>query len=110
MLLGLARLFIGSAIFTLVAQSLFDGKGDYEATFRAIGYSTAVAVAIGIPVIKYFAALYGLYLIIIGLARMHGFDTVRALSTTLLSLAVACVIVYAVGLGGCVASVNPLLR
>ena len=30
-------------------------------------YSTAVAVVIGIPVIKYFAALYGIYLVILGL-------------------------------------------
>ena len=95
--IGLLRLFVGSAIVALVAQQLFDGRGDYEATFRAVAYSTAVAVGIGIPVVKYFAALYGAYLAIIGIAKAQSFDTVRALLTVLASAFAGLVIVYALG-------------
>jgi len=110
LLMGMARLFVGSAIVALIAQQLFDGRGDYEATFRALCYSTAVAVVIGIPVVKYFAALYGIYLVILGLARAHSFDTVRALLTALASVFVGMVIAYALSLGGWMHRVNPLFR
>jgi hypothetical protein len=105
---GAARLFVGAAIIALVAQYLFDGRGDYEASFRVLAYSTAVAVVIGIPIVKYFAALYGAYLVIIGLAKAHGFDTVRALLTALVSIFVGMVIVHALFLGHFVHRVNPL--
>lgn len=110
LLIGTLRLFVGAAIVSLIAQRLFDGHGDYEATFRVLCYSTAVAVVIGIPVIKHFAALYGIYLVILGLARAHSFDTVRAMLTALSSVFVGMVIVHALCLGGWMHRVNPLLR
>jgi hypothetical protein len=110
LLIGLARLFVGSAIVALIAQQLFDGRGDYEATFRVLAYSIAPVVVIGIPVVKYFAALYAAYLIILGVAKAHSFDTVRAVLTLLATAAVALVLVYALGLGRWVHRVNPLLR
>jgi hypothetical protein len=108
--IGLLRLFVGSAIVALVAQQLFEGRGDYEATFRAVAYSTAIAVGVGIPVIKYLAALYGAYLAIIGIAKAQSFDTVRGLATLLASAFAGLMIVYALGLGPWVYRVNPLLR
>jgi hypothetical protein len=108
--IGLLRLFVGSAIVALVAQQLFEGRGDYEATFRAVAYSTAIAVGVGIPVVKYFAALYGAYLAIIGIAKAQSFDTVRGLATVIASAFAGLVVVYALGLGHWVGRVNPLLR
>jgi hypothetical protein len=110
LVIGLLRLFVGTAIVALVAQQLFEGRGDYEATFRAIAYSTAVVVLIGLPVFKYFAALYGAYLVIVGVAKAQSFDTVRALLTVLASAFAGLVIVYALGLGQWVCRVNPLFR
>lgn len=109
-LIGVLRVFIGSAIVTSIAQQLFDGRGDYEATFRVLSYSSAVAVFVGIPVIKYFAALYGAYLVIVGLARAHSFDTVRALLTAVLSVVAGWVILHAFHLAGPMQRINPLLR
>jgi hypothetical protein len=108
--IGLVRLFVGSAIVALIAQQLFEGRGDYEATFRVLGYSMAVAVFIGIPVVKHFAALYGAYLVILGLAKAHSFDTVRALLTAAAAIATGLVIMHAFHLGTCIHRLNPLLR
>jgi hypothetical protein len=110
LLIGLARLFIGSAIVALVAQQLFEGRGDYEATFRALAYSIAPVVVIGIPVLKYLAALYAIYLVILGIAKAHSFDTVRAVLTILATAVVGLVLVYALGLGRWVHRINPLFR
>lgn len=107
---GLLRLLIGAAIFVLIARNLFNGQGDYEATFRALAYSSAVAAAIGLPIIKYFAALYGAYLAILGLEKAHSLDTVRALLTLAATAVSGLVIVYALGLGPLLVRVNPLLR
>jgi hypothetical protein len=108
--LGLLRLFVVSAIFVLVAQNLFEGRGDYEATFRALGYSSAPAVAIGLPVIRYFAAIYGLYISILGLARAHSFDTVRATLSLAATVLCGVMLAHAFYLGGWLARFNPLLR
>ena len=109
-ILGLVRLFVGSAIVAFIAQQIFEGKGDYEATFRALGYSSAIVVFIGIPVIKYFAAIYGAYLAIIAIGRAHTFDNTRAFLTLLATGVVGLVIVYALGLWGLTQRVNPLFR
>lgn len=109
-LVALVRLFFGAAVFVLIAQSLFEGRGDYEATFRALAYASAMAALIGIPLIKYFAALYGIYLAILGLEKAHAFDSVRAilcLAATVFTLLVA---VHALGLGGMVHRHSPLLH
>ena len=70
----------------------------------------APVVVIGIPVVKYLAALYAAYLIILGVAKAHAFDTVRAVLTLVATAVVTLVLVYALGLGRWVHRVNPLLR
>jgi len=108
--LGLVRLFIGSAIVALIAQQLFEGRGDYEATFRALAYSIAPVVVLGVPIVKYFAALYGLYLAIIAVAKAHSFDTVRAVLTIIGTAVVGLAVGRALHLGHWLHRVNPLLR
>jgi hypothetical protein len=108
--IGVLRLFVGTAIVALVAQQLFEGRGDYEATFRAIAYSMAVVALIGLPIVKYFAALYGAYLALVGIARAQSFDTVRALLTMLASAFAGMLTVYGLGLWPWMCRVNPLLR
>jgi len=109
-MLGIFRLFVGSAIVAFIAQRIFDGHGDYEATFRALAYTSAVAVFIGLPVIKYFAALYGAYVAILALGRAHGFDNTRAFLTLVATAAVGFVLIHALGLWGMARRANPLFR
>lgn len=106
---GILRLFVAAAIFSLIAQTLFGGRGDFEATFRVFAYSSAVAVAIGLPVLKFFAALYGIYLAIVGLEKAHSIDAAHAFVALLATMITGAVIVYALGLGPMLAGINPLL-
>ena len=110
MVLGAFRLFVGSAIVALIAQHLFDGRGDYESTFRALSYSAAPVVVLGIPLVKYVAALYGTYVAIVGIAKAHAFDNTRAVLTFVATAIVGIVIVHAFGLWGLAYRFNPLLR
>jgi len=96
---GIVRAFVGAAILMVIARQLFAGVGDYEATYRALAYASAPAALLWIPVIRPLVALYGLFLVIVGLQRVHGFDAVKSVLTVLLSV----IVVAAVGwvLGGC---------
>jgi hypothetical protein len=107
-LVGLVRLFVGAALLTLVARQLFEGQGDYEASFRVLAYSTAVVVFVGIPVLKVLAALYGAYLAILGVERVHGIDPARATLSVAGSIVAGFALVYALGLWPTVARWNPL--
>ncbi len=108
-ILGIVRLFVGAAIFALIAQTLFGGRGDFEATFRVLAYSSAIAVAIGLPVVKFFAALYGAYLMILGLAKAHSMDTAHTVVALIAAVVTGAVIVRALGLSAIVIRLNPLL-
>jgi hypothetical protein len=109
-ILGVLRLFVGAGVVAVVAQHLFGGRGDYEANFRVLGYASAVMVLIGLPFIKWFAALYGVYLTLIGIERANGFDSVRAFLTLIATFVVGVVLTHAFGLWRLSARVNPLIR
>ncbi|HEV8718162.1 MAG TPA: YIP1 family protein [Candidatus Binatia bacterium] len=82
---GVVRLFIGAALLLLIAHRLFEGKGDFEATFRACAYAAAPVVFLWVPGVRYLAVLYSGYLVIIGLQRTQGFDSVKAALTLVLA-------------------------
>ncbi|MBI3303634.1 MAG: YIP1 family protein [Deltaproteobacteria bacterium] len=81
---GVVRLFIGAALLLLVARRLFEGNGDFEATFRVCAYAAAPGTLLWMPVVKYLAVLYSVYLVILGLQRAQGFDSVKAVLTVML--------------------------
>jgi len=85
---GVIGLFLGAALLLLIAWKLFAGKGDYEATFRALAYAIAPVVLLWIPLVRYVAALYTAYLLIVGLQRAHEFDNVKAVLTVLVTMLV----------------------
>lgn len=95
---GIVRLFFGAALLLLIAWKLFEGKGDYEATFRALAYAAAPIVLLWVPIVKYGAALYTAYLLITGLQRAHAFDNVKAVLTVLVTMMVG--FFLALSLGG----------
>ncbi len=109
-ILGLLRLFFGAAIVTLVAENLFEGKGDYEATFRVLAYSTAIAVFIALPIVKFVAAIYGAFLVVVGLEVAHRFDATRATLTLIATAAILAALTYGFGLWGVAQRVNPLFQ
>jgi len=84
---GILQAFIGTVLLLLIARQLFEGAGDFEATFRVCAYAGAPAVLIWVPVVKFIAVLYGIYLLILGLQRAHRYDSVRAALTLLLTAA-----------------------
>jgi hypothetical protein len=96
---GIVRSFVAAAILMAIARQLFAGVGDYEATYRAVAYASAPAALLWIPLVRPLVALYGLFLVIVGLERVHGFDAVKSVLTVLLGL----IVVGAIGwmLGGC---------
>jgi hypothetical protein len=86
LLLGVVRLFIGAALLLLIAWKLFEGKGDFEATFRVCAYAAAPVVLLWVPGVRYLAVLYAGYLVILGLQRAQGFDAVKAALTVVLAM------------------------
>jgi hypothetical protein len=83
---GIVRLFIGAALLLLIAHRLFEGKGDYEATFRTCAYAAAPVVFLWVPGVRYLAVLYSGYLVIIGLQWAQRFDSVKAALTVVLAM------------------------
>jgi len=86
LLRGVVRLFISAALLQLIARKLFEGKGDFEATFHACAYAAAPVVLLWVPGIRYLAALYIGYLLIVGLQRTQGLDSVKAVLTIALAM------------------------
>lgn len=86
LLWGIVRLFISAALLQLIARKLFDGQGDFEATFRACAYAGAPVVLLWVPGIRYLAALYIGYLLIVGLQRAQELDSVKAVLTIVLAM------------------------
>jgi hypothetical protein len=95
--LGVVRAFIGALVVMVVARQVFRGTGDYEATFRALAYSSAPVALLWIPLIRPLVALYLLFLVILGIERVHGFDAGKAVLTLLLSFIAIGTIVWTLG-------------
>ncbi|MBI3769396.1 MAG: YIP1 family protein [Deltaproteobacteria bacterium] len=96
--LGVVRAFIGALVVMVVAQQVFRGTGDYEATFRALAYSGAPVALLWIPLIRPLVALYLLFLVVLGIERVHGFDVGKAVLTLLLSFVAIGTVVWTLGL------------
>jgi hypothetical protein len=97
--IGLVRAFLGALVLMVVAQQVFRGTGDYEATFRAIAYGSAPVALIWLPLIRPLVLLYALFLIIIGLERVQAFDATKAVLTVLLSAIVLVSLMWVFGVG-----------
>jgi len=96
---GIVRAFVGALVLMVVAQQVFHGSGDYEGTFRVIAYGSAPAALIWVPVIRPLVVLYALFLIVVGLERVHGFDATKSVLTILLSAIVLIAVMWVLGWG-----------
>jgi hypothetical protein len=78
--------YVAAAILVLVAQHLFQGRAGFEATFRVIAYAAAPSVVLWVPLVGALAWLYGAYLVVRGVERVHALDATRAVLTVLVGL------------------------
>lgn len=70
--------FVSSA-YLLVLSRGFGGTGSFEGTYRAFAYASAPMMISWIPFLNLIAAIYGLFLMRLGLERAHGLPTPRAI-------------------------------
>ena len=94
---GAVRSFLYAAIFMVVARNVFGGTGDYEATYRVIAYATAPMALMWLPVLGGLTFIYTLFLIIVGMEKINGFDATKSVLTLLLSSIVLLVLGWAFG-------------
>jgi hypothetical protein len=84
-------LFIWSGIVHLMLLVLGGARRDFEATFRAIGYSQAASIIQVIPLCgSLIGGIYGLVLMIIGVSHAHGISKGQAAAAVLVPLLVVC--------------------
>jgi hypothetical protein len=67
-----------SAAFLMVLARGFGGNGNYEGTYRAVAYAAAPGVIYWIPILSFFAMLYSLYMMRLGLENAHGISKEKA--------------------------------
>jgi hypothetical protein len=89
--------FIGAGILHLIAQQFFEGKGGYEGVYRALAYSGVVQLLTWIPVVGFLAGIYGLYLQIVGLEKVHQITAGQAVVTVLIAFAIYLIFGLVVG-------------
>jgi hypothetical protein len=89
--------FIGAGILHLIAQQFFEGKGAYEGVYRAVAYAGVVNLLTWIPIVGTLAGLYGLYLQIVGLEKVHKITAGQAVVTVLIAFAIYLIFGLVVG-------------
>jgi hypothetical protein len=89
--------FIGAGILHLIAQQFFEGKGAYEGVYRTVAYAGVVNLLTWIPVVGFLAGLYGLYLQIVGLEKVHKITAGQAVVTVLIAFAIYLIFGLVVG-------------
>jgi len=89
--------FIGAGILHLIAQQFFEGKGAYEGVYRTVAYAGVVNLLTWIPVVGFLAGLYGLYLQIVGLEKVHKITAGQAVVTVLIAFAIYLIMGLVVG-------------
>ena len=94
---GLIFSFIGAAILHFIAQQFFEGKAAYEGMYRVMAYAGVVNLVTWIPVVGFFAGLYGLYLQIVGVEKVQQITTGQAVVTVLIALAVYFILALIIG-------------
>lgn len=84
-LFSLIYLFIGAAIFYLIAKVFFQGRASYSAVFSAVTAAvSAIQLLTWIPVINAFIGIYLLILLVVAIREVEQFSTGKAIATLLL--------------------------
>jgi hypothetical protein len=79
LLAGAISLFIAAGILQeLVSRMVGEGNSGYGASFRVLCYATVVGLVSWIPIAGPLLALYGFFLLIVGIREMHDTTTQKA--------------------------------
>ncbi len=100
-LIGILFAFVGAGILQFVTQQLFQGTGTYEGTFRVVAYAGVVSLLSWIPIIGFLLTLYGFYLQVIGIEKVHNVTKLKAFFAVIITLVIYFLVM--VPLGGMIA-------
>ena len=100
-LIGILFAFVGAGILQFVTQQLFQGVGTYEGTFRVVAYTGVVSILSWIPIIGLLLTLYGFYLQVIGIEKVHNVPKLKAFLAVIITLVIYFLVM--VPLGGMIA-------
>jgi hypothetical protein len=80
LLVAPATLHLTAAIQTLLLVALVDDRAGVSETVQTIAYATAPCLFAGVPIpeLRGVCALYGAFLLVVGLAEVHGTTLARA--------------------------------
>ncbi len=96
-------LFIMSAILYLSATLIVKGTGSFEGTFRVGSYIAALSVLTWVPIIGPLIGIYGIYLLVVGIERVHKLTTRQTVIAVIVPIIVFVLIfgliTLAVGMG-----------
>jgi hypothetical protein len=97
--------FIVAGVLHFIAQQFFEGKGAYEGIYRVVAYASVVQLVGWLPsvhgifiIVTFCAWIYGLYLQIVGIEKVHQIAVGQAVVTVLIALAVFFIISLLVSL------------
>jgi hypothetical protein len=82
----------------LVARNVFAAGADFEASYRVVAYASAPLALMWLPLVGSWTFLYTIFLVIVGLERVNGFDAVKSVLTVVLASVVVMVISWTFGL------------
>jgi hypothetical protein len=80
LLVAPATLHLAAAVQTLLLVAVVDDRAGVSETVQTVAYATAPCALAGLPVpeISACCALYGAFLLVVGLAEVHGTTLLRA--------------------------------
>lgn len=96
-------LLIVSVVLYLSATLIVKGAGSFEGTFRVGSYASALSVLTWIPIIGPLIGIYGIYLLVVGMERVHKLTTREAVIAVILPIIILVLLfglmALAVGMG-----------
>lgn len=79
---------VGPCSLMLACRYLFEGQGSYEGTLTVCAYAGAILTVAWLPLVDVLGFLYGSYLIVLGMQRVHRLDATQAAVATLAAILV----------------------
>jgi hypothetical protein len=95
--LGTMSIYMHSFVLYFFTKRLFEGKGNYEATFRTMAYTGAVFLVMWVPVLALAGFFFGLYLLVLGTEKVHRIERSPAVASVILSAGASLILLLLFG-------------
>jgi len=89
----IAMTFVGAAVIHVFAK-IVGGEGNYTATYKAYAYSLSTLIFMWIPFVNIIFVFLEIYIIIVGLSKLHGISKKRALLALILPVIIILLILF----------------